>query len=88
MSVVQLDAAAAAALAAAEPGTELVGPDGTPVGGFVPARMLRELKWMLAERQRRIAEADAAVTLEQLQASDAAGGRIPHAEVMRRLGLE
>ena len=88
MNKVTLDAAAAAALAAAEPGAELVGPDGKSVGGFVPARMLAELKWMLAERQRLLDEADASVTTEQLRASRAAGGRIPHAEVMRRLGLE
>ena len=56
MGTVKLDDATAAALRAAEPGAELVGPDGRPVGGFVPARMLAELRWMLAERQR-LAEA-------------------------------
>ena len=87
MSKVTLDAAAVAALAAAEPGAELVGPDGKPVGGFVPARMLRQLQDMLAERQRWYEEAVSPVTLEQLQASTAEGGEIPHDEVMRRLGL-
>ena len=87
MSKVTVDAATAAALAGVEPGAELVGPDGRPVGGFVPARMLSDLKWMLEARQRRYDEAFAAVTTEQLRASEAAGGRIPHAEAMRRLGL-
>ena len=70
-----------------EPGAELVGPAGRPVGGFVPARMLHDLRDMLAERRMRYDEAFSPDLLARAKANDEAGGEIPHDEVMRRLGL-
>ena len=85
MSKITLDAATAEALKGAEPGTELVGPDGRPVGAIVPPDLVWELRELLDERRQALAEADAEVTLEELQAADAAGGEIPMAEVFKLL---
>ncbi len=87
MGKITVDAATANALKAAEPGAELVGPDGQPVGGFIPPTALREVRHMLDRRRRAIEAAIAAVSIEELRAADAAGGGIPHEEVVARLGL-
>jgi hypothetical protein len=88
MNAIQLDAATAELLKKAEAGAVLLGPDGTPVGGFVPEPVRRDLPWMLERRKRLYDEALSEVSLEELKAADAAGGEIPHEEVMKLLGLE
>ena len=82
-----MDAATAELLRSAEAGAQLVGPDGRPVGGFVPRNLLYVLQHALEDHRRAIDEANAAVSLEDLRRADAAGGGIPHDEVLRRLGL-
>lgn len=88
MNRVNLDPATAAALKTADPGTELVGTDGRSVGVFLPARMAAEVRHFLEGRRRRHEAAFAAKSLDELKAIDAAGGEIPHEEVMKRLGFE
>ena len=85
MSQIPVDATTADALKRAEPGAELIGPDGKPVGGFVPMNVLHDLHWMLEERKRFYDEAWARVTREELEAAFAAGGEIPMAEVFKLL---
>jgi hypothetical protein len=86
MTPVRIDESTAAALKEAEPGTELLGPDGR-VGVFIPARLSFEIGRYLETRRRMIEEADAAVSVEELERSDAAGGEIPNEEVFRLLGI-
>ena len=88
MQQIVLDAATTAALLAAQQGAELIGPDGKPVGGFVPRSLLQTVQSYLADRRKQIDDANASITMDELRAIDARGGGIPHAEVMRRLGLD
>lgn len=88
MARVNIDLATAAALKSADPGTELVGQDGQPVGVFLPTRMASDVKHFLDERRRRSDAAFAAKSLDELKAIDAAGGEISHDDVMKRLGFE
>ena len=76
MSKITLTAEMASLLEAATAKSELYGPDGRRLGYFVPP-----------EEHPRI-DLYAEPTLEQLKASDATGGGIPHEEVMKRLGFE
>ncbi len=87
---VTIDAAAAEALKGAEPGVELVGPDGQLVGGFVPAKILRDLKWMLEDRQRRYGEGFDQLTPDEIErrVADARANGIPIDRLMKELGLE
>ncbi|HET6575156.1 MAG TPA: hypothetical protein VFG68_16230 [Fimbriiglobus sp.] len=87
MGKIKLDAATAETLKAAEPGTELVGPDGQPVGALVPPAVYRYLQQFLEERKQLLEAEKDAISVEELRAIDAAGGEIPHDEVVRRLGL-
>ena len=79
MSRITLSADTAALLEAARAGAELCGPDGRRLGYFTP-----EHAAAVEERADLYAEP----TREQLDAIEAAGGGIPHAEAMKRLGLE
>jgi hypothetical protein len=83
-----VDAATAEALRAAQTGTELIGPDGKPIGGFVPLNVLFDLKWMLEYRKQRYDEAWAAFDAEARTREFRPEDGIPHEEVVRRLGLE
>ena len=76
MSKIPVSAEVAALLRSAMAESELCDPDGQPLGFFVPTGGRSEI------------DVYAEPTLEQLKASDAAGGGIPHDEVVRRLGLE
>jgi hypothetical protein len=88
VSKIEIDEGLASRLKAAAPGTVLTGPDGTPVGGIVPLPLLNELPDLMELRKRLLQQATEEVTLAELQAADAAGGEIPHEEVMKLLGLE
>ncbi len=88
MEKITLDAAAAAALRAAETGTELIGPDGHPIGAFVRRDALSAVRQVLSERRRLLDEEIDAISTAELDAIVAAGGGIPHDEVVKRLGLE
>ena len=88
MSKIQIDAGLAARLKTASPGTVLTDPEGETVGGIVPLPLLNELNDLMQLRKRLLDQAMGDVTLAELQAADAAGGEIPHAEVMKLLGLE
>jgi hypothetical protein len=83
VSKITLSAEAAAALAAVTTESELCGPDGRPLGLFIPPELAAEVEDLL-NRRRFYREP----TLEQLKAIDAKGGGIPHQEVVKRLGLE
>ncbi len=87
MSEITLDAATAERLKTAESLTTLRGPDGQVVGGAVPAELITAVRLWLEQRERLL-EDDDHVTVEELRAIEAAGGEIPHDEVMKRLGLE
>lgn len=87
MSTVNLNPDQTAALRAAEPGTQLLADDGSPVGVFLPARMAGEVQRFLDERRRRYEAAFNSVTVEELQAIEAMDGGIPHEEAMKRWGL-
>jgi hypothetical protein len=84
MSKITLNAELAALLEAATTESELVAPDGRRLGLFIPPALAPELEALLEERRRLYDEP----TLEQLRAIEAAGGAIPHEEVVKRLGLE
>jgi hypothetical protein len=83
MSKITLNAEAAAALAAVMTESELCGPDGRPLGMFIPPELAAEVEALL-KRRRFYREP----TLDELKAADEAGGEIPHEEVMKLLGLE
>ncbi len=87
MSKSQIDAATVELLKAAGPDAVLTGPDGQPVAGVVPLKLMVEWEWLLRERQRLIDAAVAEESIEELNRIEAAGGGIPHDEVMKRLGL-
>ncbi len=76
MSRITLSAEVASLLEAIRTKSELCGPDGRRLGFFIPPEGHSGVD-LYAEP-----------TLEQLKASDAAGGGIPHDEVMKRLGFE
>lgn len=80
MSKITVSAEMAALLQAATTKSELIGPDGQQVGYFVPQDQLPSIE----ERPDLYAEP----TREELDAIAAAGGGIPHEEVVKRLGLE
>lgn len=82
MSKITLNAEAASALAAITTQSELRAPDGRRLGLFIPPQLAEEVESLL---KRRFYQEP---TLEQLKAIDAAGGAIPHEEVVKRLGLE
>ena len=82
MSKITLNAEAASALEAITTQSELCAPDGRRLGLFVPPPLAAEVE---AHLKRRFSSEP---TMEQLKAVDAAGGAIPHEEVMKRLGLE
>jgi hypothetical protein len=88
MSEITLDAATTEVLKEAEPLATFRGPDGQQIGAFIPLHLVSALRRMLDRRKRAIDEACAGITLEKLKAIEAAGGEIPHEEVVRRLGLE
>lgn len=87
MSKITIDAVTVELLKAAGPDTILTGPDGQPVAGVVPLKLLAEWEWMLRERERLIAEALSPESIDELNRIEAEGGGIPHDEVMKRLGL-
>lgn len=74
MSKITVSAEMLALLRGAEEEVELVGPNGEWVGRFVPSAQLDDLY--------------AEPTRAELDAIEAAGGGIPHEEVVKRLGLE
>lgn len=76
MSKITVTAEVASLFAAATAKSELYGPDGRRLGFFIPPE------------GRSGIDLYAEPTLEQLKASDSAGGGIPHEEVIKRLGLE
>lgn len=88
MSRITLDATTADLFRQAALGAELYGPDGQPVGDLVPVNLRGLWRRALDERRRAITQANAAVSVEDLEAADAGGGEIPHEEVLERLGLE
>src|SRR5262245_47198541 len=86
MGKITLDAATTAALKQAALGAELVGPDGQPVGHFVPPSLTTLWERTLEEdRRETAAAADAEVTHEELEAAFQTGGEIPMAEVFKLL---
>jgi hypothetical protein len=82
MSKITLSAEAASLLAAVTTKSELYAPDGRRIGYFIPPDQAALLE------EHPALDLFAEPTLEQLKASDAAGGGIPHEEVVKRLGLE
>jgi hypothetical protein len=82
MSQITLNAEAASALEAVTTKSELCAPDGRRLGLFIPPALATEVEALL---KRRLYDD---VTPEELKALEAAGGGIPHEEVLKRLGLE
>ncbi len=83
MSKITLDAATVEMLKAAEPGAELIGPDGQTVGAYVPRNIIFDLQRMLEMRKEMYDRAFASVTLEELIAADRESGAIPMSEVFK-----
>jgi hypothetical protein len=83
MSKITVDAATAEKLKDIEPVTELYGPEGQLLGGVCPPNLLSVVRWAIEERQRWLDEDP--VTLEELQAADAAGGEYTMEDVMKLL---
>lgn len=78
MSTITVSAEVVALLRGATAESELIGPDGRQVGVFIPHELPPD---SLAP------ELYEDVTREELEAIEAAGGGIPHDEVVKRLGL-
>jgi hypothetical protein len=88
MSEVSLTPDQSAALRSAEPGTKLVGDDGTPVGLFVPKRMADEFQKYLDERRKRYEQAMAVAPADDELTPEMKAAGIPHEEAMKRWGFE
>ncbi|MBY0514072.1 MAG: hypothetical protein K2P78_09205 [Gemmataceae bacterium] len=88
MNKITVDAATAEKFKEIAPGTELCGPDGSPIAGVIPLEFMADVKRWLERIESLYERDDDNVTLEELQAVEAAGGGIPHEEVIKRLGLE
>jgi hypothetical protein len=87
MSTIQVDAATAELLRGAAAGTQVVGPDGRLLAAVIPPELLPRVDRLIEER-RLLDEAFSPERVAQVKAAEAAGGAIPHDEVVKRLGLE
>ena len=89
MSKITLDAETAAKLREAEPASELVGPDGIPLGMLVPSNLRYEVEQMIEYRRYAMNEADKIYTPEVLkELMKDMNDSIPHEDVIKDLGLE
>lgn len=83
MNTIQVDAATAELLKKAQPGAEVVGPDGETLAAVLPPDLLAGVRRTMELRRRLLEEDD--VTLEELKAADAAGGEYTMEDVLKLL---